>query len=158
MGKIREKRKRHAASRRADARPQSRRGAAGQDLRPRLRPAHRYCCAGTVEFLLDERGQHVFNEMNPRIQLERTVPEETTDVDLVSSQLRIAAGVARRPRLVAGIDCAARRRAARITTADPANGFRPDTGRITAYRTTGGPVSGWTAALTSVPRLVPTST
>ena len=51
-----------------------------------------YSCAGTVEFLLDERGQHVFIEMNPRIQVEHTVTEEITDVDLVSSQLRIACG------------------------------------------------------------------
>ena len=51
-----------------------------------------YTCAGTVEFLLDERGEHVFIEMNPRIQVEHTVTEEITDVDLVASQLRIAAG------------------------------------------------------------------
>src|SRR6201999_4270965 len=51
-----------------------------------------YSCAGTVEFLLDERGRHVFIEMNPRIQVEHTVTEEITDVDLVSSQLRIASG------------------------------------------------------------------
>ncbi|WP_153349245.1 ATP-binding protein, partial [Nocardia aurantia] len=51
-----------------------------------------YSCAGTVEFLLDERGDHVFIEMNPRIQVEHTVTEEITDVDLVQSQMRIAAG------------------------------------------------------------------
>ena len=51
-----------------------------------------YSCAGTVEFLLDERGHHVFIELNPRIQVEHTVTEEITDVDLVASQLRIAAG------------------------------------------------------------------
>lgn len=51
-----------------------------------------YINAGTVEFLLDERGNHVFIEMNPRIQVEHTVTEEITDVDLVQSQLRIAAG------------------------------------------------------------------
>ena len=51
-----------------------------------------YTCAGTVEFLLDERGHHVFIEMNPRIQVEHTVTEEITDVDLVASQMRIAAG------------------------------------------------------------------
>lgn len=51
-----------------------------------------YFCAGTVEFLLDERGNHVFIECNPRIQVEHTVTEEITDVDLVGSQLRIAAG------------------------------------------------------------------
>ena len=51
-----------------------------------------YTCAGTVEFLLDERGHHVFIEMNPRIQVEHTVTEEITDVDLVRRQLRIATG------------------------------------------------------------------
>ena len=99
-----------------------------------------YSCAGTVEFLLDENGQYVFIEMNPRIQVEHTVTEEITDVDLVSSQLRIASGetleelglrqAAIRPH-GAALQC-------RITTEDPANGFRPDTGRISAYRTPGG--------------------
>lgn len=99
-----------------------------------------YTCAGTVEFLLDERGNHVFIEMNPRIQVEHTVTEEITDVDLVSAQLRIASGQSlediglRQDSIVphgAALQC-------RITTEDPANGFRPDTGRITAYRTPGG--------------------
>jgi pyruvate carboxylase len=99
-----------------------------------------YSCAGTVEFLLDDRGHHVFIEMNPRIQVEHTVTEEITDVDLVSSQLRIAAGESladlglAQETVVphgAALQC-------RITTEDPANGFRPDTGRISAYRTPGG--------------------
>jgi pyruvate carboxylase len=99
-----------------------------------------YSCAGTVEFLLDERGQHVFIEMNPRIQVEHTVTEEITDVDLVSAQLRIAAGESLDDLGLsqdsiqlhgAALQC-------RITTEDPANGFRPDTGRITAYRSPGG--------------------
>ncbi|MBI3223496.1 MAG: pyruvate carboxylase [Mycolicibacterium cosmeticum] len=99
-----------------------------------------YFCAGTVEFLLDERGHHVFIECNPRIQVEHTVTEEITDVDLVSSQLRIAAGETladlglRQDSLQirgAAMQC-------RITTEDPANGFRPDTGRITGYRSPGG--------------------
>ncbi|BBY57394.1 pyruvate carboxylase [Mycolicibacterium sarraceniae] len=99
-----------------------------------------YSCAGTVEFLLDERGQHVFIEMNPRIQVEHTVTEEITDVDLVSAQLQLAAGATladlglSQETLVmrgAAIQC-------RITTEDPANGFRPDTGRITGYRSPGG--------------------
>ncbi len=99
-----------------------------------------YAFAGTVEFLLDERGRYVFIEMNPRIQVEHTVTEEITDVDLVSAQLRIASGEtleelglsqdAIRPH-GAALQC-------RITTEDPANGFRPDTGRITAYRSPGG--------------------
>ena len=49
-----------------------------------------YLGAGTVEFLVGEDGRHVFIEMNPRIQVEHTVTEETTDVDLVHAQLRIA--------------------------------------------------------------------
>ena len=51
-----------------------------------------YRNAGTVEFLLDPDGNYVFIEMNPRIQVEHTVTEEVTDVDLVQSQLRIASG------------------------------------------------------------------
>ena len=99
-----------------------------------------YSYAGTVEFLLDERGHHVFIEMNPRIQVEHTVTEEITDVDLVASQMRIAdgetleqIGLSQDSLVVHGaaMQC-------RITTEDPANGFRPDTGRITAYRSPGG--------------------
>ncbi|POY32966.1 pyruvate carboxylase [Mycobacterium kansasii] len=99
-----------------------------------------YSCAGTVEFLLDQRGEYVFIEMNPRIQVEHTVTEEITDVDLASSQLRIAAGetlddLGLEQETVhphgAALQC-------RITTEDPANGFRPDTGRISALRTPGG--------------------
>ncbi len=99
-----------------------------------------YSCAGTVEFLLDERGEHVFIEMNPRIQVEHTVTEEITDVDLVSSQMRIADGQTLSD-LGLSQDTLSVRGAAlqcRITTEDPANGFRPDTGRITAYRSPGG--------------------
>ncbi|WP_327144743.1 pyruvate carboxylase [Nocardia sp. NBC_01327] len=99
-----------------------------------------YSCAGTVEFLLDERGNHVFIEMNPRIQVEHTVTEEITDVDLVQSQMRIAAGETLED-LGLSQDSIVIRGAAlqcRITTEDPANGFRPDTGRITGYRSPGG--------------------
>jgi pyruvate carboxylase len=99
-----------------------------------------YSYAGTVEFLLDERGEYVFIEMNPRIQVEHTVTEEITDVDLVASQMRIAdgetledLGLSQDSLQVHGaaLQC-------RITTEDPANGFRPDTGRISGYRTPGG--------------------
>ncbi|AGC61814.1 pyruvate carboxylase Pca [Mycobacterium liflandii 128FXT] len=99
-----------------------------------------YTCAGTVEFLLDQSGEYVFIEMNPRIQVEHTVTEEITDVDLVSSQMRIAAGesledLGLRQETVrphgAALQC-------RITTEDPTNGFRPDTGRISALRAPGG--------------------
>ncbi|WP_277371450.1 pyruvate carboxylase [Rhodococcus rhodochrous] len=99
-----------------------------------------YQCAGTVEFLVDERGNHVFIEMNPRIQVEHTVTEEITDVDLVQSQLRIAAGESLEELGLSqdGITIRGAALQCRITTEDPANGFRPDTGRITGYRTPGG--------------------
>ncbi|MBH0054342.1 pyruvate carboxylase [Salinibacterium sp. SWN139] len=103
-----------------------------------------YVNAGTVEFLLDtageRKGEHVFIEMNPRIQVEHTVTEEVTDVDLVQSQMRIAFGESledlglRQDELKlrgAALQC-------RITTEDPASGFRPDTGKITTYRSPGG--------------------
>ncbi|MFC7955963.1 pyruvate carboxylase [Rhodococcoides kroppenstedtii] len=99
-----------------------------------------YSCAGTVEFLVDRDGNHVFIEMNPRIQVEHTVTEEITDVDLVQSQLRIASGESLEDLGLRQEDMRIRGAAmqCRITTEDPANGFRPDTGRITAYRTPGG--------------------
>ncbi len=103
-----------------------------------------YVNAGTVEFLVDtvgERaGQHFFIEMNPRIQVEHTVTEEITDVDLVQAQLRIAAGetlsdlgLSQESVSIKGaaLQC-------RITTEDPSNGFRPDVGKISAYRSAGG--------------------
>lgn len=103
-----------------------------------------YVNAGTVEFLLDTEGeragQHVFIEMNPRIQVEHTVTEEVTDVDLVQSQMRIAAGETLAD-LGLSQDTVAVHGAAlqtRITTEDPTQGFRPDTGRITTYRSPGG--------------------
>jgi len=99
-----------------------------------------YSCAGTVEFLVDPDGRHVFIEMNPRIQVEHTVTEEVTDVDLVQSQLRIAAGESLAD-LGLSQDTIVARGAAlqlRITTEDPANGFRLDTGRITRLPLPGG--------------------
>ena len=103
-----------------------------------------YQNAGTVEFLLDtvgERaGQHVFIEMNPRIQVEHTVTEEVTDIDLVASQMRIAAGETLADLGIRQEDVRVNGAAlqTRITTEDPSNGFRPDTGRIIAYRSPGG--------------------
>lgn len=100
--------------------------------------------AGTVEFLMDTEGErageHVFIEMNPRIQVEHTVTEEVTDVDLVQSQMRIAAGqtLAELGLLQDQIVLRGAALQCRITTEDPANGFRPDLGRITAYRSPGG--------------------
>ena len=99
-----------------------------------------YRNAGTVEFLLDPAGNYVFIEMNPRIQVEHTVTEEVTDVDLVQSQMRIASGETLAD-LGLSQDTVVLRGAAlqcRITTEDPANGFRPDTGKITTYRSPGG--------------------
>jgi pyruvate carboxylase len=103
-----------------------------------------YVNAGTVEFLLDtagpRAGQHVLIEMNPRIQVEHTVTEEVTDVDLVQSQMRIAAGETLED-LGLEQDKISVRGAAlqcRITTEDPWHDFRPDTGRITTYRSPGG--------------------
>jgi pyruvate carboxylase len=99
-----------------------------------------YRNAGTVEFLLDPHGNYVFIEMNPRIQVEHTVTEEITDVDLVQSQLRIASGETLAD-LGLSQDTVSIRGAAlqcRITTEDPANNFRPDTGVITTYRSPGG--------------------
>ena len=99
-----------------------------------------YVNAGTVEFLVDGDGSFVFIEMNPRIQVEHTVTEETTDVDIVRSQLLLASG-----RTLADLGLTqgtiTQRGAAlqcRVTTEDPSNGFRPDTGRILAYRDPGG--------------------
>jgi pyruvate carboxylase len=99
-----------------------------------------YVNAGTVEFLVDTAGRHVFIEMNPRIQVEHTVTEEVTDVDLVEAQLRIAAGETLAD-LGLGQESIVLRGFAlqcRITAEDPANDFRPDTGRLLAYRTPGG--------------------
>ena len=103
-----------------------------------------YVNAGTVEFLVDtvgERaGEHVFIEMNPRIQVEHTVTEEVTDVDLVQAQIRIAAGESLGDLGLHQEDIHLRGFAlqCRITTEDPSQGFRPDTGRITTYRSPGG--------------------
>ncbi|THB68834.1 MAG: pyruvate carboxylase, partial [Spirochaetaceae bacterium] len=102
-----------------------------------------YYNAGTVEFLVDKSGQHYFIEMNPRIQVEHTVTEMTTGIDLVQSQILVAQGYrldsdeiniksqdAIKPRGFA-IQC-------RVTTEDPMNNFAPDTGKIEVYRTSSG--------------------
>ncbi|MGC5221877.1 pyruvate carboxylase [Micromonospora sp. DT81.3] len=100
--------------------------------------------AGTVEFLLETAGERtgevVFIEMNPRIQVEHTVTEEVTDVDLVQSQMRIAAGQTLSELGLAQDEIRLRGAAlqCRITTEDPTQGFRPDTGKITTYRSPGG--------------------
>ncbi len=100
-----------------------------------------YVNAGTVEFLVDTTsGEHVFIEMNPRIQVEHTVTEEITDVDLVQAQLRIAAGATLDDLDLAQDRLQVRGTAlqCRITTEDPAQGFRPSTGTISTYRSAAG--------------------
>ncbi|NLT95272.1 MAG: pyruvate carboxylase, partial [Clostridia bacterium] len=102
-----------------------------------------YQNAGTIEFLVDANGDFYFIEMNPRIQVEHTVTEMTTGIDLVQAQILIAQGYPLdspeinikeqkdiKPRGFA-IQC-------RVTTEDPRNNFAPDTGKITVYRSGGG--------------------
>lgn len=102
-----------------------------------------YRSAGTVEFLVDKHGQHYFIEMNPRIQVEHTVTEMVTGIDIVQCQILAAEGYRLdsdrigingqddiKPRGYA-IQC-------RVTTEDPSNGFAPDTGIIDGYRTGSG--------------------
>ena len=104
----------------------------------------RYENAGTVEFLVDaDTGRFYFIEVNPRIQVEHTVTEEITGVDIVRRQLRVAEGYrladpeiglgdqSRIQSMGAAIQC-------RVTTEDPENRFLPDYGRITAYRSASG--------------------
>ncbi|WP_288833294.1 pyruvate carboxylase [uncultured Corynebacterium sp.] len=96
--------------------------------------------AGTVEFLVDEKGNHVFIEMNPRVQVEHTVTEEVTGVDIVRSQMYIAAGASLEDLGLSqeAVSLTGAALQCRITTEDPANGFRPDSGLITGYRSPGG--------------------
>ncbi|MCK9896626.1 pyruvate carboxylase [Frankia sp. AgB32] len=100
-----------------------------------------YVNAGTVEFLLGADGSYTFMEMNPRIQVEHTVTEEVTGVDIVAAQLRVANGES-----LADLDLAQERITlrgtaiqCRVTTEDPSDGFRPDTGTISFYQSPGGP-------------------
>ncbi|MCL2370068.1 MAG: pyruvate carboxylase [Firmicutes bacterium] len=102
-----------------------------------------YVAAGTVEFLVDNSGRHYFIEMNPRIQVEHTVTEVVTGVDLVQAQILVAEGhklsdseigIANQDAIqMSGyaIQC-------RVTTEDPRNNFAPDTGKISVYRSGGG--------------------
>jgi pyruvate carboxylase len=102
-----------------------------------------YTNAGTLEFLVDREGNHYFIEMNPRIQVEHTVTEMVTGIDLVRAQILIAEGYPLSDPQIGitsqedvhqngyAIQC-------RVTTEDPANNFAPDTGKITSYRSPGG--------------------
>ncbi|MDM8129243.1 biotin carboxylase N-terminal domain-containing protein, partial [Paraclostridium benzoelyticum] len=102
-----------------------------------------YVNAGTLEFLVDENENFYFIEMNPRVQVEHTVTEMITGIDIVQSQILIAQGFkledepinikSQEDIQVRGysIQC-------RITTEDPKNNFMPDTGKIQVYRTGSG--------------------
>ncbi|MFM8557795.1 MAG: pyruvate carboxylase, partial [Betaproteobacteria bacterium] len=103
-----------------------------------------YVNAGTVEFLMDaDTGRFYFIEVNPRIQVEHTVTEMVTGIDVVKSQLAIAQGAT-----IGSPDCPVSRQTdirlnghalqCRLTTEDPENGFTPDYGRIQAYRSAAG--------------------
>lgn len=92
--------------------------------------------AGTVEFLLDETGKYYFIEVNARLQVEHTITEEITGVDLVQSQIKIAEGhllpdMGLRQENIHPRGCAIQ---CRVTTEDPAKNFQPDTGRLEVFR------------------------
>ena len=100
-----------------------------------------YAGAGTVEFLMDsDTGKFYFIEVNPRVQVEHTVTEQVTGIDIVKAQIRIAGGAAIGDTAASGVprqgDIRLNGHAlqCRITTEDPEQNFIPDYGRITAYR------------------------
>ena len=102
-----------------------------------------YRSAGTVEFLFDKNGNHYFIEMNPRIQVEHTVSECVTGIDIVQDQIRVAEGYpldSPEIGITSQQDISVRGYAiqCRITTEDPAMGFIPDTGFLELYRTASG--------------------
>jgi pyruvate carboxylase len=102
-----------------------------------------YECAGTVEFLMDmDDGKFYFIEVNPRVQVEHTVTEAVTGIDIVQAQIKIAEGktIAEATGKAAQSDVVLNGHAlqTRITTEDPQNNFIPDYGRITAYRSATG--------------------
>ena len=98
-----------------------------------------YRNAGTIEFLLDERGQFYFMEMNTRVQVEHPVTEEITGTDIIKEQLRIAAG---EPMSCAGrapFTPAGHAIELRINAEDPEHGFRPCPGTVTRFEPPAGP-------------------
>ncbi|OSQ43220.1 pyruvate carboxylase [Marivita geojedonensis] len=102
-----------------------------------------YECAGTVEFLMDmDDGKFYFIEVNPRVQVEHTVTEEVTGIDIVQAQIMIAEGksLAEATGKASQYDIRLNGHAlqTRVTTEDPQNNFIPDYGRITAYRSATG--------------------
>jgi len=106
--------------------------------------AVRYDNAGTVEFLVDaETGDYYFIEVNPRIQVEHTVTEEVTGIDIVKAQIQIAQGAALTDTAInipdqKSISVNGYAIQARVTTEDPMNNFMPDYGRLTHYRSASG--------------------
>lgn len=99
-----------------------------------------YRNAGTAEFLVDQKNRHYFIEINPRIQVEHTITEEITGIDIVAAQIQIAAGASLEQLGLTQDRISTRGYAiqCRITTEDPAQGFSPDTGKIEVYRSAGG--------------------
>ncbi len=102
-----------------------------------------YVNAGTVEFLVTPEHQFYFIEVNPRVQVEHTITEMVTGIDIVQSQLLIADGYALHGDEIGIpaqelIHCYGHAIQCRVTTEDPANNFLPDTGKLTTYRSGGG--------------------
>ncbi|CDR46383.1 CYFA0S23e00430g1_1 [Cyberlindnera fabianii] len=99
-----------------------------------------YINAGTAEFLVDSQNRHYFIEINPRIQVEHTITEEITGVDIVAAQIQVAAGASLEQLGLLQDKITTRGFAiqCRITTEDPSKNFQPDTGKIEVYRSAGG--------------------
>ncbi|HIU64912.1 MAG TPA: pyruvate carboxylase [Candidatus Avacidaminococcus intestinavium] len=102
-----------------------------------------YVSAGTVEFLVTPDQKFYFIEVNPRIQVEHTITEMITGIDIVQAQIKIADGYALHSAEVCipkqdAIYCHGHSIQCRITTEDPTNNFMPDTGKLIAYRSGGG--------------------
>lgn len=102
-----------------------------------------YRNAGTVEFLVDKHGNHYFIEVNPRIQVEHTITEMVTGVDIVQSQILIAMGYELASDKIniksqEDVLCNGHAIQCRVTTEDPANNLFPDAGKITNYRSGSG--------------------
>ena len=102
-----------------------------------------YSNAGTLEFLVDADENYYFIEMNPRIQVEHTVTEMVTGVDIVTTQVLVAEGYSLFSEKVGiksqeDVQCNGHAIQLRVTTEDPTNNFLPDTGKITVYRSPAG--------------------
>ncbi len=109
------------------------------NLGKKIAEAVNYECAGTIEFLMDmETGEFYFIEVNPRVQVEHTVTEEVTGIDIVRAQILIAEGKSLMEATGTAsqydVELSGHAIQCRITTEDPQNNFIPDYGRITAYR------------------------